>query len=109
MCDCDFTYYFSVFSKFSAMSFLNVQLCIFTYSSLFHFFYFICSAPITFSLCFPISPSLFFFFFRMFFLKPLSSIIEKLIYILYIYIYNIYFRELMNFHLKIYDVLISLV
>ena len=28
-------------------------------SSLFHFFYFIFSAPISFSLCFPISPSLF--------------------------------------------------
>ena len=32
-------------------------------SSLFHFFYFIFSAPISFSLCFPISPSLPFFFF----------------------------------------------
>ena len=29
--------------------------------SLFHFFYFIFSAPISLSLCFPISPSLFFF------------------------------------------------
>ena len=35
-------------------------------SSLFHFFYFIFSAPISFSLWFPISPSHFF----MFFLKP---------------------------------------
>ena len=30
-------------------------------SSLFYFFYFIFSAPILFSLCFPISPYLFFF------------------------------------------------
>ena len=29
-------------------------------SSLFHFFYFIFSAPISFSLCFPVSPSLLF-------------------------------------------------
>ena len=41
-----------------------------------------CSAPISFSLCFPISPCLLFF---MFFLKPLSSIVEKL---LYTYIYK---------------------
>ena len=45
-------------------------------SSLFHFFYFIFSAPISFSLCFPISPSLF----LLFFLKFLSSIVEKLLY-----------------------------
>ena len=37
-------------------------------SSLFHFFYFIFSAPISFSLCFPISPSL--LCFMMFFLRP---------------------------------------
>ena len=46
-------------------------------SSLFHFFYFIFSAPISFSLCSAISPSL---FFLMFFLKPLSSILAKLLY-----------------------------
>ena len=40
-------------------------------SSLFHCFHFIFTAPISFSLCFPISPSLPFFFFL---LKPLSSL-----------------------------------
>ena len=45
-------------------------------SNLFHFFYFIFSAPISFSLCFPIFPFLFF----MFFIKPLPSIVEKLSY-----------------------------
>ena len=73
----------------------NGQLCLKTtglyedlllLSSLFYSFYFIFSAPISFSLCFPISPSLLFFF-LMFFLKPLSSIVEKL---LYTYIYIIY-------------------
>ena len=43
-------------------------------SSLFHFFYFIFSAPISFSLCFPISLSL------MFFLKSLPNIVEKVLY-----------------------------
>ena len=42
--------------------------------TLFHFFCFTFTA-ISFSLCFPISPSLFFF---MFFLKSLSSTLEKL-------------------------------
>ena len=50
-------------------------------SSLFHFFYFIFSVPISFSLCFPISPSLLFFMF----FKPLSSVVEKF---LYTYIYK---------------------
>ena len=48
------------------------------FSRLFHFFYFIFSAPISFSSCSPISPSLLFFF--MFFLKPLTGIVEKLLY-----------------------------
>ena len=53
-------------------------------SSLFHFFYFIFSAPISFSLCSPVSPSL---LFLMFFLKPLSGIVEKLLCVcVYIYI-----------------------
>ena len=56
-------------------------------SSLFHFFYFIFSAPISFSLCFPISLSL--FFFLMFFIKHLSSIVEKLLCVyIYMYIYG---------------------
>ena len=71
----------------------NEQLCLKTTGlyedfipvfSLLHFFYFIFSAPISFSLCSPISPSPFFF---LFFLKPLSSIVEKLcihIYVIYI-------------------------
>ena len=45
---------------------------------MFHFFYFIFRAPISFSLCFLISPSL--LFFLMWFLKLLSSIVEKLLY-----------------------------
>ena len=43
--------------------------------SLFHFFYFLFSAPISFSLCFPVSPSLLIlFFFLLFFFKPLPSL-----------------------------------
>ena len=38
-------------------------------SSLFHFFYFIFSAPFSFSLCFPIFPSLFFLWFSQAFIK----------------------------------------
>ena len=88
MYDCDFTYYFSVFSKFSAMSFLNEQPCIFYFHLVCSpFFYFICRSPITFSLCFPISPSL---FFGMFFLKPLSSVIEKLLHMYIIWILYIF-------------------
>ena len=45
--------------------------------NLFHFLYFIFSAPISFSLCFPISPPPLLF---MLFLKLLSSIVEKLWY-----------------------------
>ena len=48
-------------------------------SSLFHFFYFIFSVPISFSLCSPVSLSLPFIF-LMFFLKLLSSVVEKLLY-----------------------------
>ena len=58
-------------------------------SSLFHFFYFIFSAPISFSLCSLISPS---FFFLMFFLKPLSSVVEKLLHT-HTHIFNIYILE----------------
>ena len=61
--------------------------------SLFHFFYFIFSVPISSSLCSPISPSL---FFLTFFLKPLSSVVEKLLYT-YTNMYYIYFRKLTNF------------
>ena len=43
-------------------------------SSLFHFFFLMFSAPISFSLCFPIFPSLFFIVF----LKPLSSVVKLL-------------------------------
>ena len=49
-------------------------------SSSFHFFYFMISAPISFSLCFPISPSLFFKFLS----QALSSVVEK--FCVYIYI-----------------------
>ena len=61
--------------------------------------------------CFSFSPSL--LFFKVFFLKPSSSVVEKLLYT-YIYInnmYNIYIRKFMNFCLtkKIYDILIPLV
>ena len=42
------------------------------------YFYLVCfTFSISFSLCFPISPSL---FFLMFFLKPLLSVVEKLLY-----------------------------
>ena len=52
-------------------------------SSLFHFFCFIFCAPISFSLCFPVSVSC-----LLFFLKPLSSIVRKLLYIhRYVYVY----------------------
>ena len=44
----------------------------------FTFSYFIFSSPISFSLFFPISPSL--LFLLMFFVKTLSSIVEKLLY-----------------------------
>ena len=46
-------------------------------SSLFQFLYFTFSAPISFSLCFPVSPSLLLF---MFFWKPLPSVVQKLLY-----------------------------
>ena len=57
-------------------------------SSLFHFFYFICRAPVSFSLCFPISPSLLFFFFLMFFLKHSRKafVYKDIICILYIFL-----------------------
>ena len=48
-------------------------------SSLFHLFYSILSAPFSFSLCSPLYPSLSLSF-LMFFLKPLSSVIEELLY-----------------------------
>ena len=38
-----------------------------------------------------------FFFFKIFFLKPLSSVVEKPLYIYIHSMYNIYFRKLMNF------------
>ena len=62
---------FKIFSKTPDVS--NEQPCFKTtrlfddlLSSLFHFFCFIFSAPISFSLCFPISPSLLLFFFDFF-------------------------------------------
>ena len=62
-------------------------------SSLFHFFYFIFSAPISFSLCSPISPSP--LLDLLVFLKPLSNIVEKLLhtYIKICIIFNIYSLE----------------
>ena len=89
---------------FISRYFSNQQSCLNTtglydgllfFSSLFHFFYFIFSAHISFSLCFPISQSL---LFLMFFLKHLSSIVEKLLYTYIKIIYVIkYIRKLMNF------------
>ena len=67
----------------------TTRLCDDLLSSLFRFFYFIFSALISFSLCFPISPSLFFF------LKPLSSKVFAYLYVVYI----IYIRKLTNFSL----------
>ena len=49
-------------------------------SSLFHFLYFIFSAPISYSLCFPIFPALLFFFFFGVLSHPLSRVVEKLLY-----------------------------
>ena len=54
---------------------LNNDLLLLT--SLFLFLYFIFSSPISFSLCFTISPSLLFFWY---FFKPLSSVVKKLLY-----------------------------
>ena len=65
---------------------------IFYFYLLFHFFYFIFSAPISFSLYFLISPSLFF----MFFLKPLSSIVEKFL-CAYIYIHAAAAKSLQSY------------
>ena len=58
-------------------------------SSLFHFFYFIFRASISFMFSNFSIPSFFFTFF----LKPLSSVVYTNIYSMY----NIYFRKLMNF------------
>ena len=59
-------------------------------SSLFHFFYFIFSAPISFSL-FSISPLFLFFFFDVLSQPFIASIVEKLLYT-YIYIYNTFYK-----------------
>ena len=62
-------------------------------SSLFHFFYFIFSAPISFSLCFPISPSFFYVLSQAFIKHSRKAFV-------YIYInnmYNVYVLENMNF------------
>ena len=64
-------------------------------SSLFHIFYFIFSVPISFSLCFPISPSLLFF---LMFSQALNKRSRNAF--VYIYInnmYNIYILENMDF------------
>ena len=64
--------------------------------SLFHFFYFIFSAPISFSLCFPISSSLFFYVLYQALIKHSRKVI------VYIYInnmYNTYILESVNFYL----------
>ena len=76
-------------------------------SSLFHIFYFIFSALTLFSLCFLISP---FLLLLLFSLKPLSSVVEKLLYTYICSMYNIYFRKCMNFcpAKTIYDILMPL-
>ena len=51
--------------------------------SLFHLFYFIFSGLISFSICFPVSLTLF----LLCFLKPLSSVVKKFCTYIYIYIY----------------------
>ena len=56
---------------------LAYMMIVLLLSSLFHFFYYIFNAPVSFSLCSPTSPSLLFF---SFFLKPLLSIVEELLY-----------------------------
>ena len=64
------------------------------FSSLFHFFYFIFSAPISFTVYVFQFLHLFWFFLQMFFLKSLSSVVEKIF--VYVYInnmYNIYILE----------------
>jgi len=55
---------------------LDYMMIFLLLSSLFHFFYYIFNGPVSFSLCSPTSPSLFF----LFFLKPLLSIVEELLY-----------------------------
>ena len=59
-------------------------------SSLFHFFYFIFSAPISFSLCSPISPLVFNILSQLFIKCSRKTIV-------YIYMYDIYFIKHMNF------------
>ena len=56
----------------------------------FSFFYFIFSAPISFSLCFQISPS---GLFLKFFIKPLPSVVEKLLCVYIIYMYKKHILE----------------
>ena len=70
-------------------------------SSLFHFFYFIFSGPISFSLCFSISPSLNFFdiLFQVFFKHSRQAFAYISMY-MYIYIFsmhNMHILENMNF------------
>ena len=88
-------------------------------SSLFHFFYFIFSAPSVQTIqcklfhlvCFPVFPSLLFCF-LMFFLKPLSTVVEKLCtHICKNNMYHIYISENLEFlpNYKFYDILIPLV
>ena len=64
-------------------------------SNLFHFFYFIFSAPISFSLCFPVSPPpLLFYALSQAFIKHSR---KAFVYIYANNMHNIYFRKLMNF------------
>ena len=57
-------------------------------SSLFHIFYFIYSAPISFSLCPPIPPSLFFYVLPQGFLKHRNPFVYIYMYVcIYVYIY----------------------
>ena len=67
-------------------------------SNLFHFFYFIFSAPISFSLCLPISlPPLLFYALSQAFIKHNK---KAFVYIYVNNMHSIYFRKPMNFCLK---------
>ena len=103
------------FSK--ALDVYNEQPCLettglcedlFLFSSLFHFFYFIFSRPTSFSLFSNFSVSS---FFNIFFLKPLSSIVEKLVYMYANIICIIYILENLWIFAKLknYDIFIPLV
>ena len=75
-------------------------------SSLFHFFYFIFSAPVSFSLYFPISPSLLFFLFDVLSQVFIKHSRKAFVYIYMHYIYvleNLWIFKFMTFWFHLFD------